>query len=167
MQLKFISLPPTPPESPSSVGDTDDVIAVSVSVAVVVVVIIVAIVVSFTTATIIVIKYKHLKLTTNPTQSDSPQEPPSSRCVRESGAVSSRNINLHIIGVAALQTIVRQDCRGTVFIIILFCLIDNRYIIICAPTCNRNNEFVIIYIARRKMADYEGRQLEIRLEFVR
>ena len=75
-----ISFPPTPPGSPSPVGD--DVIVVPVSVAMVVVLIIVAIVVSFITATII-IKYKHLKLTTNPTQSDSPpQEPPSSRCVR-------------------------------------------------------------------------------------
>ena len=62
-------------------GDTDDVIIVRGYVAMVVVVIIVAIVVSFTTAMIIVIKYKHSKLTKYPTQSDSPQEPPSSRCV--------------------------------------------------------------------------------------
>ena len=77
-----ISFPATPPESPSPLHNTNDVVVVPVSVAVVVVVIIVAIVVLFTTATIIVIKYKHLKLTTNPTQSDSPQEPPSSRCER-------------------------------------------------------------------------------------
>ena len=33
---------------------------------------------------------------------------------------------------------------------------------------NRNNEFIlIIYIARRKMADFERRELEIDLEFGR
>ena len=32
--------------------------------------------------------------------------------------------------------------------------------------CNRNNEFIlIIYIARRKMADVERRELEIGLDF--
>ena len=38
--------------------------------------------------------------------------------------------------------------------------------IICVPTRNCNNEFVIIYIARNKMADFERRQVEIGLEFV-
>ena len=95
--IKIISSPAPPPESPSPVGNTDDVIAVPVSVAMVVVVIIVAIVVSFTTATIIVIKYKHSKLTTNPTQSDGPQEPPSSRCVEREGLhVCSMNVKLFV-----------------------------------------------------------------------
>ena len=94
--IKIISFPAPPPKHPSPVGNTD-VIIILVSVAVVAVVIIVAIVVSFTTAMIIVIKYKHLKLTTNPTQSDGPQEPPSSRCVRESGSVSSMNPKLNIV----------------------------------------------------------------------
>ena len=70
--------------TPSPVVDTEDVINIVIPVSVaVVVVIIAAIVVSLATAKIIMIKYKHSKLTTNPTQSDSPQEPSSSRCVRE------------------------------------------------------------------------------------
>ena len=40
--------------------------------------------------------------------------------------------------------------------------------IICVPTCNSNNEFILQFILREiKMADFERRQLEIRLEFVR
>ena len=42
------------------------------------------------------------------------------------------------------------------------------YIYICASTCNHNNEFILEYILREtKMADFECRQLEIWLEFVR
>ena len=73
--IKILSFPATPPESPSPVGDTVDVIVVSVSVAVVVVVIMMTIAVAIT-VTIIFIKYKHSKLTSNPTQSDSPSEEP-------------------------------------------------------------------------------------------
>ena len=44
-----------------------------------------------------------------------------------------------------------------------------RYVtldIICNPMHNRNNEFIlIIYIVRRKMADFKCRELEIGLEF--
>ena len=32
---------------------------------------------------------------------------------------------------------------------------------------NRNNEFILIYIERRKMANFKRRELEIGLEFVR
>ena len=40
--------------------------------------------------------------------------------------------------------------------------------IICVPTRNRNNEFILEFILREiKMADSERRQLEIGLEFVR
>ena len=74
--IKIISFPATPPESPSPVGDTGDIIVVPVSVAMVVVVIMMTIAVAIT-VTLIFSKYKHLKLTTNPTQSDSPfQESP-------------------------------------------------------------------------------------------
>ena len=40
--------------------------------------------------------------------------------------------------------------------------------IICVPTHNRNNEFILEFILREnKMADFERQQLEIGLEFVR
>ena len=40
--------------------------------------------------------------------------------------------------------------------------------IICDPMRNRSNEFIlIIYIAQRKMAHFERRELEIGLEFGR
>ena len=40
--------------------------------------------------------------------------------------------------------------------------------IICVPTRNRNNEFIIEFILREiKMADFECRQFEFGLEFVR
>ena len=40
--------------------------------------------------------------------------------------------------------------------------------IICVPTRDRNNEFILKFILRdKKMADFERRQLEIGLEFVR
>ena len=40
--------------------------------------------------------------------------------------------------------------------------------IIRVPTRNRNNEFILQFILRKiKMADFERRQLEIGLEFVR
>ena len=46
-----------------------------------------------------------------------------------------------------------------------------RYIyiyIICASTRNHNNEFILEFILREtKMGDFERRQLEIQLEFVR
>ena len=46
-----------------------------------------------------------------------------------------------------------------------------RYIyiyIICVPTRNRNNEFILEFILREiKMADFERRQFEFGLEFVR
>ena len=38
----------------------------------------------------------------------------------------------------------------------------------CVPTRNRNNEFILEFILREiKMADFERRQFEIGLEFVR
>ena len=46
-----------------------------------------------------------------------------------------------------------------------------RYIyiyIICVPTRNRNNEFILEFILREnKIADFKRRQLEIGVEFVR
>ena len=40
--------------------------------------------------------------------------------------------------------------------------------IICVPTRNSNNEFILYFILREiKMADFERRQLEFGLEFVR
>ena len=40
--------------------------------------------------------------------------------------------------------------------------------IICVPKHNRNNEFILQFILRKiKMADFEPRQLEIGLKFVR
>ena len=40
--------------------------------------------------------------------------------------------------------------------------------IICVPTRNRNNEFILEFILREiKMADFEHRQFEFGLEFVR
>ena len=39
---------------------------------------------------------------------------------------------------------------------------------ICVSTRNRNNEFILEFILHKtKMADFEHRQLEIQLEFVR
>ena len=44
-----------------------------------------------------------------------------------------------------------------------------RYIyIICVPSLNRNNEFILEFILREiKMADFERRQFEFGLEVVR
>ena len=40
--------------------------------------------------------------------------------------------------------------------------------IMCVPTRNRNNEFILEFILREiKMADFERRQFEFGLEFVR
>ena len=40
--------------------------------------------------------------------------------------------------------------------------------IICVPTRNRNNEFILEFILREiKMANFERRQFEFGLEFVR
>ena len=48
-----------------------------------------------------------------------------------------------------------------------YATLDIYIFIICHPMHNRNNEFILIYIARRKMADFECRDLEIGLEFGR
>ena len=49
------------------------------------------------------------------------------------------------------------------------CTLVRIYIyIICVPMRNRYNDFILLFILREnKMADFERRQLEIGLEFVR
>ena len=46
-------------------------------------------------------------------------------------------------------------------------ILDIYMYIICVPTHNSNNEFILEFILREiKMADFECRQFEIGLEFV-
>ena len=52
--------------------------------------------------------------------------------------------------------------------IIIIIIICTYIYIICASMRNHNNEFILEFILHEtKMSDFERRQLEIRLEFVR
>ena len=47
-------------------------------------------------------------------------------------------------------------------------MLDIYIYIICVPTRNHSNEFILEFILREtKMADFEHQQLEIQLELVR
>ena len=108
--------------------------------------------------------------------------------------LSSHNINLHRVIVTDLQnsnkmadvyqprkytTSIEQRSNNKSFLgaaMLLYCFhFDFRYVtlvryiyIIRIPTRNNNNEFILEFILREiKMADFERRQFEIGLEFVR
>ena len=59
-------------------------------------------------------------------------------------------------------------CSDTFFIVFISTSGIYNIYIICVPMRNRNNEFILEFILHEiKMADFERRQFEFGLEFVR